>query len=225
MLATVIRSEFVFNRKAVFIYAIVTVLLNIVYSIIESEPGFAAGLTAIYISLLPAIFLSRSSKFKVDGIACIFPVTRSTFIKGKYLFALICIGGGFILLILLSVIRFAPVGTLGLALTANRLVNLIFVVSLVSGILIPCIVRYGYNGVFAFMIGAQALSIVLFILTFIGIIGNALRFIMNDIPGFFIHLRGVLGAPGYHLLILFIAGGVTYVSMIISVLIYQKKEF
>ena len=225
LMVKLIKSEFILNKKTLLTNGLMFSAMIIIYPLIIPEVGTVFAMMGILLGMYPAILLARQSKFKADDTICTLPITRRQLILGKYAFMGLSIIVGFlffmILLLILPYIQFAKSELFN----ADILVNVLFAVSLICGLLTPLIVQFGFMGVMYFVLGLNMFTVVVFILTSLGLIPNALDFFFRDLPQAFRNLRLSLGAPGYHLLTIGIAICVGFLSLKLSQRLYERKEF
>jgi len=80
-------------------------------------------------------------------------------------------------------------------------------------------------GVLVLVLALNLAGVVILVLTSLRVIGDALDFVFRRIPAAFVELREGLGAPGYHLLLVAIAGALVALSWWASKRLYERKEF
>jgi len=178
MIGHILRSEFILNKKILLFFLVMVIGLTIIYPLLlGSPPGVVFGITAVYLSFLPASILARQSKFKADAVMCALPVTRNKLVIGKYVFTVILFCIGVLLLVIILIILPGRQYSLSDIINADRLVNIFFAVGAVSGVLIPLILRFGYTGILVFVLGLNILTVMLFVLTYLKKIGNMLDFV------------------------------------------------
>ena len=225
MISHILRSEFILNKKVLLMFLVMVVALAVIYPLLlDASPKVVLGASAVYLSFFPASALARQSKFKADVVICSLPVTRNKLVIGKYLFTALLFCGG---LVLISCILLALPGrqyALADVLSANRVVNFLFAVGAASALLIPLILRFGFTGILIFVLGLNVLTVILFVLTYLKLIGNLLDFFFRGLPAAVASLRNAMGAPWYHLLVLLATCLLWGASMVISQKIYARKE-
>ena len=199
--------------------------ITIIYPLLfDAPPKVVLSITAIYLSFLPASILARQSKFKADSTMCILPVTRNTLILGKYIFTAMLFAVGIILFVLIFLALPGQQYSFNDIINADRFVNVVLAVCSVSAVLIPLILRFGYTGILVFVLGLNILTVIMFVLTYLKLIRDMLNFIFEDFPSAIVAFRNIVGAPGYHLLVLCAAGLLWAASLKISQKIYAGKE-
>ena len=225
MTMNILRLELLLNRKLILVYLLMVIAVAVIYPLIVSEIGIAFTLGVVYVAMLPSMFLARHAKFKADDSICVLPITRRGFISATYLFVF-TMSAVFFALFLLGLIAIPKPGfTVSEVFSADRLAGAILAISIVASILLPFIIRFGYTGVFVFILVLNLLTVVLFLLTSIGIVDNALDFAFRTVPEWFRSMRRSLGTPKYHLISLAMSAAAVGISMLASIHIYSRKEF
>ena len=225
MISHILYSEFVLNKKTLYFFFAMVIAIAVIYPLLfDVPPGVTLTISAIYLSFLPVSFLAKQSKFKADATMCVLPVTRNMLVLGKYVFTMILFLIGLALFVLIFLVLPGSKFSLADGIDAYKLVNVAFAVGVVSSVLIPLIIRFGYMGVLGFILGANILTVVIFLLTYLKLINNALSFIIEGVPSAFNSFRDTLGTPGYHLLMLCATALIWCGSLKLSQALYTRKE-
>ena len=225
MVAKIIRSEFILNRNTLLVFLAEIVAFVIIYIILMSSETAVLALATIFIGVLPASVLSRQSKFKADNMICSLPVTRNRFILGKYSFVgILTLGFLCIVYIIVALMPHEGFSTREI-LQPDKIANTLFAIALVAGVLLPLVIRFGFTGLLILFLGLNLITVVIFALTYLKLINNALDFIFSSIPSAFSTLKAALGTPYYHLVFIGAAVIIGFASLKISQLIYRRREF
>lgn len=225
MYARLIRSELLLNRTTVLLYLAMTVAVSTLYPLVIPDAWVTYAIAAAFLGFLPATILARQSKFQADAVICTLPVSRRQLVIGKHLFVLLLTAIEFSLFFV--VLGLMPVPGYGFRIVFNPtwMINTWCVIVWICSCLIPLVIRYGYGGVMGLMLGMNLLLVIVFALTASGLIGNALDFLFQTVPGAFSRLRSTLGTPGYHGAMLASAAIAAIASILASIRAYGRREF
>jgi len=222
----ILRLEYILNRRQIFIImAIFTVYFAYMAYRIDSPRVFVVT-TSIMIGLsMPFVILGREDKFKTAALVCSLPVRRATVVLGKYAatWAAIGLGLGYTLFFT-AVFPFTKFG-IGEILTARTLLVSLFLISLIFAVILPFTIRFGLTGIIILLVGCQLLGILALILAQVmGGVRNPLRLVFRAIEN---GLRALLTrevTPGFLLTLLAAIVAVNAASLLISRVLYARRE-
>jgi hypothetical protein len=223
VISRIIRSEIILNWKVVLFYGALGVAMTATYALMLKNPGAIIAAAAI---LLPtqAVLLTRSSRYHADATECALPVSRDELILGKYLTVIATMLLAFVLVLATVIVVPHPEFATSDVLNPDRLATLVVLVGLISSLLVPLILRFGFMGIMVLILGLNVITVIVFVLTAARVIGNALHFVFHDVPAAVAAFRSSVGFPWFHLGALAVACGLSYASLKVSQLIYRRRE-
>ena len=223
MISKVVRSELILNRRAILYNAAMLVAMAVAYALLLEGPG-AVLAVAVIIVPAQAVPLVRASKFRADATACALPVTRDQLVAGKLLAVLVVMAVGFALVLGVALVAPHPGFTTAEVLHPDRLATLVLLMALVSSLLAPLMLRFGFLGILVLVLGLNLLTVIVFVLTAAGVIRSALDFLFRDLPRAAAGFREAAGFPGFHLGALAAACLSGYLSLKVSQRVYRRRE-
>jgi ABC-type transport system involved in multi-copper enzyme maturation permease subunit len=189
----------------------------------------AALLTAVLLAFIPITLFSREAKFKAAAFSLSLPTTRAELLRARYalswglMIALYIASGG--------VAAVFPGGKLpaGGFFEIRAVLMALALTALVFAAIMPLLIRFGWAGLIAFLVGMQVLGIALLGAASFLKNGRALtRFfkaVLTFIPRTIDGLLSSAGSAGTAALVLAAALAVTAASYGLSLAVFKTREF
>ncbi len=189
--------------------------------------GLWSGGVSLACAFLPVMMLVREDKFKAGALVCSLPVTRDAIVASRYL-------GGW--LVALTGVAVAVAAMLALSLfgvnplrppTPMLPATVVTVVGLAIALMLPMAIRFGMVGVFALLIAAQLLGVVVLLAgaMFDARIVTGIEAAVRAIVSGSARLRDALGPAAYSAVLVAAVAVLNYASFRLSSLLYRRREF
>jgi hypothetical protein len=221
-----IRMEYLLNRRQILIImAIFSGYFLFMAYRIESPRVFLVTLCIMIGIAIPLGFVGREGKFKTAALVCSLPVRRTTVVLAKYAATGSTMGLGLACGILLAAaLPFTKISVAEI-LTVKSVLIILFLVSLISGIIHPFTFRFGPVGIMIFLVCSQLLGIVALVFgEFLGRGANPLRSAFAAVEK---GLRAMLfhaATPDFLALLAAAIIAVNAVSFFVSRTLYARRD-
>lgn len=219
------KKDLILNRKVILINGVIFAVLLGFFATWQTDlpPRAYAGFSALMLSFLPAVMVTREDKFNAMVLGCSLPVSRKTIVRARFVLwlglALAGVAGAFALGAFLPSSNFvaADLFTRGPILTA------LTGVSLLLALLLPFTLRFGMKGVLIFLASTQVLGVIL--LTVMQMTRSSLdRALVERILGGIAQLQALLGPSGFDVLLVALLVGLLGASYLLSVRVFEGRE-
>ena len=226
-MSKLIRMEFIFNRKQVFIILAIFSAYFAYMVTRFTSPRFFLVVTSLMVGLaIPIAIVGREDKFKTASLVCSLPVRRAEIVLAKYAAIWIMIGISLAYsLLIVAVFPFAKVSVAGILNLKSLLISLALI-SLFFCFVLPFTIRFGFVGIIIFLLSTQVLGIVVLLLgQFMGPKLNLLRVVFRSLEK---GVRAILNHPGTpDFLLLLVAASLLLnaASFALSSWLYARREF
>ena len=221
----VIRKDLILNRNALVTNA---VLFMGFAAYLGWEPDTPVTvyvwLTSLMFTFLSLTVIVREDKFRAAALTCSLPVTRRTIVRARYLLSLgLGVAG---VAAALSLGALLPISQLPVdELLRGRTVLLaVTVVVLTLGVLLPFVVRFGFVGVFVFLIVPQVLGILVLVIGRLSGGRDPIRQVIGSVAATIQALQAQLGSLGFDVLLLVVISLVFGASYGLSQRVFAHRE-
>ncbi len=226
-MSKLIRMEFIFNRKQVFIILAIFSAYFAYMVTRFSSPRFFLIVTSLMVGLaIPIAIVGREDKFKTASLVCSLPVRRAEIVLAKYAAIWIMIGISLAYsLFLVAVFPFAKVSVSGILNLKSLLISLALI-SLFFCFVLPFTIRFGFAGIIIFLLSTQVFGIVMLLLgQFMGPKLNLFRVILRGLEK---GVRAILNHPGSPDFLLLLVAAILLLnafSFALSRWLHARREF
>lgn len=222
MLLKLFFRDLILAKKIIFLYAALMTVAFVVFYKIYPVPGFALVYTYIWISMMPIAMASREDKFKTTVTTCSLPVTRNAIMLSRYLGAWLIIACGILYtIVMLLVFRAVGWSTEGMF-TIRKLFDALTIFTLIIGVTMPFIMRFGMYGLIGLLVVAQVLLFFLLMLT--KMFRGSITALFKAIEDFIAAVQGLQASVGYYPVILLILIAINLLSLGLSTSVFKRKE-
>ena len=222
----VIRKDLIMNRNA--LVANLFIMTAFLVFMSSWEEGAYAGTFAFFAGIMmafvPVMVVTREDKFKAMALGCSLPVTRKTIVRSRYALAVgSCILGVFLAL---SVGSLSPTSQLGPAELFRPAVvfQALAVTTIVIALLLPFTLRFGAFGLILVLGASQVLGVLALTLVKLTESSADKRLIDTIVQGV-ADLYTRLGPVSFYLLLMGFLAALVWISYVISVWVFRKREF
>jgi len=219
------KKDLILNRKVILINGVIFAVLLGFFATWQTDlpPRAYAGFSALMLSFLPAVMVTREDKFNAMVLGCSLPVSRKTIVRARFVLwlglALAGVFGAFALGAFLPSSNFDA----GDLFARGPILTALTGVSLLLALLLPFTLRFGMKGVLIFLASTQVLGVIL--LTVMQVTRSSLdRALVEKILGGIAHLRAFLGPSGFDLVLVAILVGFLGASYVLSVRVFEGRE-
>ncbi len=162
MIAALIRKDFIVHKAALLGFSLVMVcFLSWLASQGDSQNAFIT-IACLYSTILAVTLIGREDKFAAEAFVCSLPVTRRQVTRARYLTSwivtLTCSLLGFVLYSLFGV------EDAGAIWQVSSLGRMLLIQSAALGLLLPFLIRFGWQGLIFGLVGMQVFGILMFLI-------------------------------------------------------------
>ena len=221
----VMKRDLIMNRTALVSNLIIMTGFLVFMSSWEegASTGTFAFFAGIMMAFVPVMVVTREDKFKAMALVCSLPVTRKTVVGARYMLAVSSSVLG--ILLALTVGSLAPTSQLGVSdlFRPGVVLHALSVTTLVVAILLPFTLRFGVLGLILVLASSQVLGIVA--LTMVKSTQSSVdRRLVESIVQTVSDLH-VWAGGGFYLMVFAFLAAVLWVSYVMSVWVFRKREF
>ncbi|HPR62957.1 MAG TPA: ABC-2 transporter permease [Thermoanaerobaculia bacterium] len=224
MLRKILLYEYRMNRTNLFINGGLYLFYFAGLSFFDMSATLYVSICGLMSTMLPVTCLTREDKFGAGSLIVSLPITRRTIWNHRY--AAAWISAGIMMTLALAIGWLNPWARVDLsgALTLPGILLALGSLAAFLALLMPFLVRYGFKGLFFSLIGAQLVSVLLFLLT---IMPGTRRYVGGGVDGI-VHMarsmRAMSDDPAYLLSMGFIILGLILVTYVMSGWLYARRE-
>jgi hypothetical protein len=221
----VMKKDLILNRNVILINGAIFAACLSFFAIWEADlpPRVYAGFSAFMVAFLPAVMVTREDKFQAMILGCSLPVQRKTIVRARFVLSvgmgLVGVLGAFLLGSFLPSSSFTPRDLFAWGPLMTGLTGITLVLSL----LLPFTLRYGMKGILIFLVSAQVLGAILFVIMQVTQ-SSADKVLIGKILGAFAWIHALVGHTAFNALLVIFLLSTLGVSYLVSVRVFERRE-
>jgi hypothetical protein len=220
------RKDLILSRRLLLINVLVflATLSYFAAASTRTPPRVFAGFASLMMAMLPTALITQEDKFKAMTLGCSLPVARKTIVQARFVLSVVLALGGLLAAFLFAAAVPFSNFTLGEMFSSGPVVTALTGATILLSLVLPFTLRFGLRGLLIVLVGFQVVGAVLFTILIAFRSSLDLR-IGEAIGGVLARLQDALGPAGFNLSALATLVALLTVSYLVSVRIFEGREF